>query len=102
MLLLFFNIPNFLTRWFGLFIGYRQGHSLLSEMQATGRRAAVYPLRGIIGAMSIGCMIAMWVSISCPLQFTIAGSEIVLQEYLDQLLPKLLPLAFYLGYLRLH
>ena len=42
-------------------------------------------------------MIAMWVSISCPLQFTIAGSEIVLQEYLDQLLPKLLPLAFTLG-----
>ena len=36
-------------------------------------------------------------SISCPLQFTIAGSEIVLQEYLDQLLPKLLPLAFTLG-----
>ena len=32
VLLLFFNIPNFLTRWFGLFIGYRQGHSLLSEM----------------------------------------------------------------------
>ncbi|MBS6952448.1 MAG: PTS system mannose/fructose/sorbose family transporter subunit IID [Clostridium sp.] len=97
VLLLFFNIPNFLTRWFGLFIGYRQGHSLLSEMQATGRVQLFTHCAGIIGAMSIGCMIAMWVSISCPLQFTIAGSEIVLQEYLDQILPKLLPLAFTLG-----
>ena len=45
----------------------------------------------------MGCMIAMWISISCPLQFTLAGSEIVIQEYLDQILPKILPLAFTLG-----
>ena len=54
VLLLFFNIPNFLTRWFGLFIGYRQGHSLLSEMQATGRVQLFTHCAGIIGAMSIG------------------------------------------------
>ena len=45
----------------------------------------------------MGCMIAMWVSINCPVEFTIAKNAIVLQDYLDMLLPKLLPLAFTMG-----
>lgn len=94
VLLLVFNIPNALTRMVTLNVGYKQGSSILSDMQSTGKMSLFTHCAGIIGAMSIGCMIAMWVSISCPLQFTIAGSEIILQEYLDQLMPKLLPLAF--------
>lgn len=94
VLLLVFNIPNALTRMVTLNVGYKQGSSILSDMQSTGKMALFTHCAGIIGAMSIGCMIAMWVSITCPLQFTIAGSEIILQEYLDQLMPKLLPLAF--------
>ena len=42
-------------------------------------------------------MIASWVTVSCPLEFTISGNKIVIQEYLDQIMPKLLPLAATLG-----
>ena len=97
ILLLVFNIPNFATRWITLFLGYEKGSALLSDMQSSGKMQLFTHCAGIIGAMSIGCMIAMWVSISCPLQFTLAGSEIVIQEYLDQILPKMLPLVFTLG-----
>ena len=97
ILLLIFNIPNYLTRQTTLNVGYKQGSTLLRDMQSTGKMALFTHCAGIIGAMSIGCMIAMWVSIACPLQFTIAGSEVILQEYLDQLMPKLLPLCFTLG-----
>ena len=38
-------------------------------------------------------MIATQISVSCPLSFTISGTEIVLQEYLDQIMPRLLPLT---------
>lgn len=97
VLLLVFNIPNFLTRLVTLNIGYNKGSAILADMERTGKMQLFTHCAGIIGAMSIGCMIAMWVSIVCPLQFTISGSEIIIQEYLDQILPKILPLGFTLG-----
>lgn len=100
ILLLVFNVPNFVTRWVTLKLGYEKGSALLTDMMATGKMQLFTHCAGIIGAMSIGCMIAMWVSISCPLQFTIAGSEIVIQDYLNQIMPKLLPLAFTMGIFR--
>ena len=48
---------------------------------------------GIVGVASIGCMVAAWIGISTPLTFTIAGSQIVVQEYLDQICPQLLSLT---------
>lgn len=67
---------------------YNKGAQILSEMEKTGRMALFTHCAGIIGAMSIGCMIAMWVSINCPLQFTLSGSEIIIQDYLNQIMPK--------------
>lgn len=97
ILLLVFNIPNLLTRWFGLFLGYREGQNLLVGMQKSGKMKLFTFCAGIVGAMSIGCMIAMWVSITCPVKFTIAKNAIEIQKYLDMVLPKLLPLGFTLG-----
>ncbi len=97
ILLLVFNIPNVLTRLITLNVGYHKGSEILADMEKTGKMQLFTHCAGIIGAMSIGCMIAMWVSISCPLQFTISGSEIILQDYLNQILPKMLPLVFTLS-----
>ena len=47
---------------------------------------------GIVGVASIGCMVAAWIGITCPLSFNIAGSDIVIQDYLDQICPQLLSL----------
>ena len=47
----------------------------------------------MVGVIAVGCMIATQISLACPLEFTISGTTIVLQEYFDQILPKLLPLA---------
>lgn len=97
ILLLVFNIPNVLTRLVTLNIGYNKGSAILANMEKTGKMQLFTHCAGIIGAMSIGCMIAMWVSIVCPLQFTISGSEVILQDYLNQIMPKILPLCFTLG-----
>jgi PTS system mannose-specific IID component len=93
ILLLLFNIPNFLTRWFGLFIGYRNGSKILEDLESSGKMKLFTFCAGIVGVASIGCMIAFWVSIKSPLQFNIAGSDIIIQEYLDQIIPCLLPLT---------
>ncbi|MDF9824249.1 mannose/fructose/sorbose-specific phosphotransferase system IID component [Breznakia sp. PF5-3] len=97
VLLVLFNIPNFLTRWFGLRVGYKNGSSLLQDLESSGKMELFTYCAGIVGVASVGCMIASWVDISSPLSFTISGSEIVIQEYLDQVVPKLLPLVATLG-----
>lgn len=93
VLLLVFNIPNFLVRWFGLKLGYTQGSSFIERLERGGQMQLVTHCAGIIGAVSIGTMIAMWVSITCPLSFTLGEMTITIQEYLDQIIPKLLPLV---------
>lgn len=97
VLLLVFNVPNVIVRWIGIKLGYGQGSSLIEKLERGGQMQLVTHCAGIIGAVSIGTMIAMWVSISCPLVFPVGEMEIVIQEYLDQIVPKLLPLAATVG-----
>ena len=66
---------------------------MLTEMEKSGKMQLFTHCAGIVGVASVGCLIAMWVPISCPLTFTISGSEIIIQEYLDQILPCLIPLV---------
>ncbi len=91
--LLLFNVPQFLTRWYGLKIGYYNGNEFLSNMQKSGKMNLFTYCAGIVGAIAVGCMIATQIALTCPLEFTISGTTIVLQEYIDQILPKLLPLT---------
>lgn len=93
VLLVVFNLPNFLTRWFGLRVGYSKGSSLLASLEKSGHMKLFTHCAGIVGAVSIGAMIATLVVISCPLAFNIAGQDILMQDYLDQILPGLLPLV---------
>ena len=42
-------------------------------------------------------MVASMVSITTPLQFNTGGTKLVIQDMIDQIFPKLLPLVFTLG-----
>lgn len=101
VLLLVFNIPNFLTRFYGLKLGYNQGAGFLENLQASGKMDLFTYCAGIVGMASVGCLTASWIGLSSPLAFSIAGNEIIIQEYLDQLCPQLLSLAAVLIILRL-
>lgn len=93
ILLLVFNVPNFLTRYYGLKLGYNNGSQLLSQLQESGKMQLFTYCAGIVGVAAIGCMVAAWIGITCPLTFTLEGSEIVIQDYLNELCPELLSLG---------
>jgi mannose/fructose/N-acetylgalactosamine-specific phosphotransferase system component IID len=102
VLLITYNIPGFLTRYYSLKIGYSQGSAWLTQMETSGMMRLFTYCAGIVGVASIGCLTASWVGITCPLTFTLEGSEIVIQDYLDQICPQLLSLiAVLLFYSRL-
>lgn len=99
ILLLVFNVPNFLTRYYGLKLGYTQGASALDSLTKSGKMQLFTFCAGIVGMAAVGCLTASWIGISSPLSFNISGNEIVIQEYLDQLCPQLLSLGATLGVL---
>lgn len=101
ILLLAFNIPNFLTRYYGLKLGYGKGSNLMHELNSSGKMELFTYCAGIVGMASIGCMIAAWIGIETPLQFNISGTDVVVQEYLDQIVPQLLSLLATLSILKL-
>lgn len=97
LLLIAFNVPNYIVRVLGAKLGYHQGSTLIQNLEKTGHMKLVTHCAGIIGAVSIGTMIAMWVSVACPLVFSMGEMEIVVQDYLNQIIPQLLPLFATLG-----
>ncbi|AEB07809.1 PTS system IID component, Man family [Coriobacterium glomerans PW2] len=99
VLLLSFGIPNIAVRLVGVRLGYSRGRVLIEHLEKSGQMQLVTQCASIVGAMAIGCMIAMWVKISSPLVFTMGNMKIAVQDYLDQISPKLLPLVVTLGIL---
>lgn len=93
ILLLVFNIPNFLCRYYTLKIGYGNGTELLAKLNNAEEMKLFTYLAGIVGIASIGSMVAAWIGITSPLEFTISGSVINIQEYLDQICPQFLSLV---------
>ncbi len=93
IMLFLFNIPAFLTRWYGLKVGYEKGSKLLSDLQDSGKIQLFTYCAGIVGVMAIGCMVASQINIMSPVSFTIAGQKVVIQQYLDQIMPKILSLG---------
>ena len=71
--------------------GYKVGRSVLSKITDKKIMAKITDLLSIVGLTIAGAMIANSVSITTPLQFTVSGSEVVIQELLDAILPCMLP-----------
>lgn len=87
--LLLFNIPNFLSRYFLMFEGYRLGTGFLSKVEESGIMDKIFKGAGILGLMVIGAMVAT--NVSVPIK--VAYDQMSLQETLNGIVPNLLPLC---------
>lgn len=92
-----FAIPSLLVAYCGTFLGYRSGNKYLAKLYQEGLMDRVMHFASIVGLAVIGGMVASMVPITTPLQFNTGGTELVLQDMIDQIFPQLLPLVFTLG-----
>lgn len=101
LFLVLYNLPNILVRIFGLKLGYQVGVNSLDRIQKEGLMDKIMAVATIVGLCVVGGMVATMMNITTPLKWNISGAEIVVQDILDQILPKMLPLAFTFGIYKL-
>lgn len=88
-------IPSVLVTYYGGKLGYNVGSKYLQELQKGNLMDKVMYICGIVGLMVVGGMVASMVSISTPIEFASAG--LVLQDVIDKIIPKLIPLGITMG-----
>ena len=74
--------------------GYRLGKDAVSKILKGGLMDRIVPAAGIVGCGVLGALTATYVSLSTTLTYGSGEQAISLQaDFLDQLMPKMLPLA---------
>ncbi len=89
---LIINIVHFGAQWWGVHTGYKQADKFmerLGSMQVQRWMEAAT----ILGLLVVGALVATALGIATPLTYTMGDASIVLQEMLDKILPKMLPLG---------
>jgi len=93
LFLLIFNVPHLILRYNLTFIGYNTGTRFLQNLAKTNVMDKLTVGSSILGLMVIGAMTATLMSITTPLHIGGGDSSVPLQSVLDQIVPKMIPLA---------
>lgn len=90
--LLLYNVLAHLLRYYGVFAGYNMGTTFLKSASESGFLGKITKGAGMVGLMTVGAMTCSMISFSIPAVVKIQGSELIIQDMLDQIFPNLLPL----------
>lgn len=101
LFLVLFNVFNVACRYFGLFKGYEMGTTLLTKLQKSGAMQKVFLGASIIGLLVIGGMSASMVSVKLALAIGEGESAILINDVINGIMPKMLPLLVTLLFYKL-
>lgn len=91
--LLAFNIPNYLIRYYGAFLGYSLGSKYIEKMYSEGIIAVLTKAASILGLIMVGAMAVQMVKFKTVLAFHMHGKEIMnVQNVLDSIFVGIIPL----------
>ena len=79
------------------FRGYKTGKASVVKLLAGGKLSAVTEALGVLGIMVLGSLVASSISVSTPLVIALGQTSVTVQEVLDAILPKMLPLLAFGG-----
>ncbi len=94
LFLIAFNVPHLIVRYYGALFGYKFGANVMSNITESGVFEKITKGATIVGLMVIGAMSAQMVKLQTALSFTFDETAFVIQDYIDQIFPLLLPLAY--------
>ncbi|EOH74442.1 MULTISPECIES: PTS system mannose/fructose/sorbose family transporter subunit IID [Enterococcus] len=88
-----FNIPQWLTRYYGAFLGYSLGSKYIERLYSEGLIGILTKGASMVGLMMVGAMTSSMVVFQTKLSFAMQGETVMkLQEMLDQIFVGIVPL----------
>jgi mannose/fructose/sorbose-specific phosphotransferase system IID component len=90
------NIIHVAMRWYGLDYGFRYGVRFFEKLDPS-QIERVKEYATALGLLTVGVLVATLLPVTTPLQYTSGNATINVQDYLDDILPFMLPLGATLG-----
>ncbi|BBB49632.1 PTS system mannose/fructose/sorbose family transporter subunit IID [Pelolinea submarina] len=85
------NVVHLAVRWYATKYGFSQGTKLVDEVSGD-KVQTIMTIATEVGLMSVGALVGTWLNITTPLVFTQGETSLVLQDMLNKIMPKMLPL----------
>lgn len=93
LFLILFNIPNYLLRYYGGFLGYSLGSKYIEKLYANGLIEILTKAASILGLIMVGAMTINMIHFKMDLVFSMKGEEVMnVQKVLDDIFKGLIPL----------
>lgn len=102
LMFVIYNGLNIAVKYYGLIFGYEKGTEFIKSGNQKKVMQKIINISTAVGVMVIGALIAQYVKINVGTVIHTKGTKIVIQQLLDGVMPKLLPLLFTLGLYKLH
>ena len=87
MFLLVWNVPCFLVKYFGTFLGYRLGANFITKAAESGIMQKIMEAAGMLGMMAIGAMSVTSVHTNFALAIGSGEGATTIQAVLDSIMP---------------
>ncbi|WP_373127985.1 PTS system mannose/fructose/sorbose family transporter subunit IID [Dielma fastidiosa] len=84
---------NVFLRYYFTFLGYTSGEKILENLGEGGLLESLTKASSVLGLMMIGALSAQLVKVSTSWVINISGTELIVQNTLDSILPGILPIA---------
>lgn len=97
LFVLAFSAYAILVSHFVFFQGYKLGKTSVTKLLTGGTVKTVTEALGAVGMIVLGALIAKNIGISTPLVFSLGQTTVKLQEVLDAIVPKLLPMILFIA-----
>lgn len=88
-----FNLVNQGIKYFGIHIGYKEGTKFLDNVKESRLIQRYSTMAGILGLMIVGGLVPQMVNLNLAFQLNIGDMTVSIQELLDGIIPKMLPMG---------
>ncbi len=79
------------------FQGYKLGKQSVVKMLSSGMVKGITEALGVVGMIVLGALVAKNIGVTTPLVFNVGGMSVVMQDVLNSIVPKIIPMALFLG-----
>lgn len=90
---LIFNIPNYISHYFGIYYGYKIGSGFIENVVASGLMKKITDVALMVGITVLGALTSSYVSLATEVSINYGETSFALQSVFDEICPNILPLT---------